>query len=139
MSTGDATVPAVQLLHSLPDGSAHIDLMIAVDAEAMQPLVTFRLPHPVDELKAGEAVEITALGGHRPQYLTYEGPLSGDRGSVARVWAGRARWIERNPSSMEVVLIANASPRIVRIRLLRQVNDRWILELAGGDDRSPAE
>lgn len=112
--------------------------MIAVDAAASQPLVTFRLSRPLGEMTPGERIDVTALGGHRPHYLTYEGPVGGDRGSVVRLWRGEARWLERSDESMRAVLRSATDPDWL-IRLHRQVNDRWILEFAGGDDRSPAE
>jgi hypothetical protein len=35
-----------------------------------------------------------SLSDHRAAYLTYEGPVSGDRGSVRRLWTGHADWTE---------------------------------------------
>jgi hypothetical protein len=41
---------------------------------------------------------------HRVHYLDYEGPLSGDRGSVRRWDAGTFDWIVDEPARMEIVL-----------------------------------
>lgn len=138
MCIGEQPVPAVQLRHELPDGSWHIDLMIAVDPEGTQPLITFRLPLAIGDLSPGRPTPITALGDHRPTYLRYEGPVSGGRGTVKRVWYGRARWIRRDPDSF--LLSLSPTPRgETTIRLTRQVDDRWILDFAGDASQSPAE
>jgi hypothetical protein len=58
----------------------HWDLML----EAGSVLRTWRLA----EIPAlGKEIDATALGDHRVMYLDYEGPVSGDRGSVKR-WDG---------------------------------------------------
>jgi hypothetical protein len=86
-----AWLPTVQLRHVLPDGSWHIDWMMAVDAARARPLVTFRLPRPVHELGAGESLAIERIGDHRPAYLEYEGDIGGGRGVVRRIAQGEAR------------------------------------------------
>jgi hypothetical protein len=78
----------VQLLHELPDGSWHIDWMIARDPDGAQPLISFRLASRVDELDPHERISTTRLADHRPAYLDYEGPISGNRGEVRRLCAG---------------------------------------------------
>ena len=81
--------PTVQLRHELPDGSAHVDWMLGQDAAGEEPLITFRVPRRVDELELGETMPAERIGEHRPAYLTYEGTLSGGRGTVARLCRGR--------------------------------------------------
>lgn len=49
--------------------------------EAGEALRTWALPA---ELRAGETQRAEALSDHRLAYLDYEGPVSGDRGSVSR-------------------------------------------------------
>ncbi len=123
-------VPAVQLRHSLPDGSWHIDLMIATDADGTRPLKTFRLPAMISELPRDQSTAVIALGDHRAAYLTYEGRLSDSRGEVMRLWAGTARWLLRDEDLLVVELMSNGSgPVVVRIR--RRANDQWLLDFAG--------
>ena len=62
--------------------------MIAQDPRGRDPLVTFRVPQRVDELHAGQRLEAARIADHRPAYLTYEGPVSGDRGTVRRLARG---------------------------------------------------
>ena len=60
----------------------HFDLMLELAED--QALATWRCPvWPLTK-----RVRITRLPDHRREYLTYEGPVSGDRGRVSRVEAG---------------------------------------------------
>lgn len=80
--------PTVLLLHELPDGTSHVDWMIAPDSEGREPLITFRLDHRVDEMTDGQRLLARRIGDHRPAYLTYEGAVSGGRGTVRRLARG---------------------------------------------------
>jgi len=62
--------------------SPHYDLMVEVTPGS--PLITWRCDRwPIDAPTA-----LTFLPDHRNAYLEYEGPVSGDRGYVARVETG---------------------------------------------------
>ena len=70
------------VLHHTGYGEDHFDLMLEVSAH--DPLITLRSPvWPILE-----DVQLTPLGEHRREYLSYEGPVSGGRGDVKRVAAG---------------------------------------------------
>lgn len=84
-----------QLLHRLPDGTSHIDWLMARDAAAERPLITFRLPASLLELSPGEPMTAVRIADHRPRYLRYEGPVSGNRGHVTRVSRGSIRHFDR--------------------------------------------
>ncbi len=75
----------VLLEHDHP--SRHWDFML----EAGPVLRTWRLfaPPTIDQ-----AVEAESIGDHRRAYLDYEGPVSGDRGTVKRWDSGKFEWIE---------------------------------------------
>ncbi len=75
----------VQLLHELPDGTSHVDWMIARDRAGREPLISFRLQRRIDELKPGQRMVAERITDHRPAYLDYEGPVSDERGSVRRL------------------------------------------------------
>ena len=75
----------VQLRHELPDGTSHVDWMIARDRAGREPLISFRLPRRIDELKPGQRMAAERLADHRPAYLDYEGPVSDEGGSVRRL------------------------------------------------------
>jgi len=55
---------------------------------------------------AGDAAPIAAekLADHRKAYLTYEGPVSGDRGEVRRVDAGACEILEQSADCWRVIL-----------------------------------
>ncbi len=70
----------VILRHELPDGgqrSSHWDMMFE-RGESLRTWAAEQLPRP------GEDTEARELPAHRLTYLDYEGPVSGDRGSVSR-------------------------------------------------------
>jgi hypothetical protein len=88
--------PTVQLLHELPDGSSHVDWLLATDPAGERPLITFRLPGRVDELEAGEVMDGQRIADHRPAYLGYEGPISGGRGTVRRLRSGVVKTLRKS-------------------------------------------
>jgi hypothetical protein len=79
---GDTNRRTVQFLHDLPDGSSHVDWMIARDPAGEEPLISFRVQRRIDELPPGQRAIAERIADHRPAYLEYEGPISGDRGSI---------------------------------------------------------
>jgi hypothetical protein len=80
----------------------HFDLMLEVDTDG--PLATWRLDcNPFVEPRGRAA----AIADHRRAYLTYEGPLTGGRGSVRRMEAGEAEVVERAGSGLRAILCGN--------------------------------
>jgi hypothetical protein len=122
--------PTVQLLHELPDGSRHVDWMLAQDPRGQGPLVTFRVPRRVDELRPGEALDAVRIADHRPAYLTYEGPVSGGRGTVTRLASGRVAALDERPDGWHLEIAWEAPPRFQRLRVTRRAagNDAWTVE-----------
>ena len=60
-------------------------------------LVTFRVQHPTWEWRGVAQITLERIADHRRDYLTYEGPLTGDRGNVSRVDTGTIvarRWTD---------------------------------------------
>jgi len=125
----------VQLQHTLPNGDWHIDWMLtpagqAGDCDAR--LITFRLPKPLHELPPGSTMAAERIADHRHAYLTYEGPVSGNRGEVRRVAAGQiSRWSD--PESLHWTLaitwqVAGESMR-QRITVARDTatSDGWTI------------
>ena len=81
--------PTVQLLHKMPDGSSHIDWMIARDSnDEKGELMTFRLEGRLDKVQKGQSILAKRIANHRWAYLEYEGPISGNRGVVSRIAEG---------------------------------------------------
>ena len=87
------------VLHHTGHGEPHFDLLIGrFDA----PLITLRLPTwPVRG-----RLSLTRLPDHRPIYLDYEGPVSGNRGEVKRVEAGTCDatgdWLRAQPTQLRL-------------------------------------
>jgi hypothetical protein len=86
------------LLHNHPAGD-HWDLLL----EAGEMLAAWRL---LADPLAGNAGAIPAqkLPDHRMIYLTYEGPISGNRGSVRRVEDGSYELLDRDGDCWRVAL-----------------------------------
>ena len=88
----------VILRHDSPRG-VHFDFMLEVG----DVLKTWALPQPP---QPGVEIECEALGDHRRAYLDYEGPLSGNRGSVTR-WDRGEYNVERQSDEKWVVNLAS--------------------------------
>ncbi len=85
----------VVLIHD--DPVLHWDFML--EKEAL--LRTWRLARPPDETGAIDAEQ---LADHRLAYLDYEGPVSGDRGTVHRFDRGEYTVIEESGDHVVVEL-----------------------------------
>ena len=97
----------------------HWDLML----EASDWLRTWRLAAPPT---ASPKIEATELGNHRRLYLDYEGPVSGDRGSVVRWDAGHYACLTDEPDYLVVRL---QSDRLRGTATLRRVQaEQWSFE-----------
>ena len=108
------------LRHDLPDGSWHLDLMIAGRAfepgvDPARPLFTLRLPpdtSPRPNDPDCQRFLAERIGDHRAVYLDYEGPIAGGRGRVARIASGAAggyrtrgdRHADRDAQTIEIEL-----------------------------------
>jgi len=92
----------VILLHTLPDGASHFDWLsesiapagnqasggVAQASDDERSLIAFRASQSVAALQPGQSLLVDQLPNHRRLYLDFEGPISGDRGSVRRVNTG---------------------------------------------------
>jgi len=86
------------VLHHTAVAEPHYDLMF--ETARGSGLETFRCPvWPPDV-----GTVVVPLGEHRREYLDYEGPVSGGRGSVMRVAAGTYRTVSRTGDRREVEL-----------------------------------
>jgi hypothetical protein len=133
MHDANATArPTVQLLHELPDGSSHVDWMLAMDAAGERPLLTFRLDGRVDELSGRRSLLAEHIGDHRPAYLTYEGLVSGDRGTVTRLRAGIIENWREAPGMRELEIAwEGREPRRQRVRMKRVESAIWAVSVIG--------
>ena len=96
----------------------HWDLML----EAGSSLRTWRLASPPT---AGQIIVATPLGDHRLIYLDYEGPLSGDRGAVARWDCGE---FDAVAQSDDLVSVRLQGWRMHGVATLKKAEAEWELE-----------
>ena len=88
------------LRHETPPGSPrplHWDFLL----EDAGTLLTWAL---AESPAAGRPIAADALTNHRTAYLDYEGPVSGNRGSVTRWDAGTFEWRHRSDREVAVIL-----------------------------------
>jgi hypothetical protein len=95
----------------------HWDLML----EAGDVLQTWRLA-TTPELD--KCIEATALGDHRIQYLDYEGPVSGNRGTVKRWDAGDFADQADSLPRLRVLVLHGARVQ-GRVRLEQVDDEQW--------------
>ncbi|MGE3803423.1 MAG: DNA polymerase ligase N-terminal domain-containing protein [Gemmataceae bacterium] len=100
----------------------HWDLML----EAGDALRTWRLAMPPSPGQAGTAHD---LASHRKMYLDYEGPVSDNRGQVARWDAGTLTWMEDGPD--QVVVDLSGQRFTGRLELRRRQGDEWNVVATG--------
>lgn len=107
----------VVLEHDSPRGR-HWDLML----ETGSVLATWALPEPPD---SGGVVICEALADHRAEYLDYEGPISGDRGSVTR-W-DRGTYVVEHRDETRLVVTLDGRRLSGRATLSQMPNEptRW--------------
>ena len=85
------------VLEHTDSAGMHWDFML----EAGPVLKTWALKQPPD---SSQPVVAEALPDHRPAYLDYEGPISGDRGSVTRWDRGTYRMVKQSEGELTVEL-----------------------------------
>jgi len=103
----------VLLRHDSP-GGVHYDLMLHWG----QVLRTWALPEVPEP---GKRLECRALEDHRLEYLDYEGPVSGERGTVARFASGTFSVLQQNDELLEVAL---SGERLAGRLTLRRIEGR---------------
>ncbi len=119
----------VVLRHECPTDykpGVHWDFMLEVESV----LRTWSLPAPPDAAPSGEA---ESLADHRLAYLDYEGPILGERGSVAR-WDGGA-FTTVSQSAERVVVILSGTRLRGQATLQREPESatKWRFEYRADD------
>jgi hypothetical protein len=112
----------VLLRHDHP--SLHWDLLL--EAAEHAPCPTWRLPAP---LPAGQAILAVRLPDHRPHYLTYEGPISGNRGTVQRERSGHFQILLEEPGRLEILLRDASGEWLLTLQQQTPLSERWLLHL----------
>lgn len=122
---------AVLLRHEC-GAQSHYDLMIE-DPSAPPGrgrLLTWRSTEPSWRWVELGRVDLEAIEPHRRDYLMYQGPLSGGRGSVSRVDEGTVAI--RDWSADGGVLDLRFGRFTGTVELRRAVNPQWVLSIKKG-------
>lgn len=98
----------VVLRHDRHGAASHFDWLLAVDDPPVRPLLTWRCEDRPDLAAAGEALAAQRIEPHRTAYLEFEGPLSGNRGTVQRIADGV--WRPANGESLRAIAYDSALP-----------------------------
>ncbi len=109
----------VILQHESPSG-LHFDFMLEMGGV----LKTWSLAQPP---APGVDMEAKALPDHRPAYLDYEGPISGDRGSVTRWDRGTYEVETQSESELTVQLNGEKLNGRVSLRQSPTAEKNWRL------------
>ena len=125
-------LPFVILRHSFEGAPKrdHFDLLIetepGTDPDA-RTLIAFR---STDLDAQGLPTSAERLEAHRRRYLTYEGPVTGNRGSVTRVRTGTARLTERE-DAIDLRATFDDDPAHPLVRTIRRSQaDIWLFSPA---------
>ncbi len=95
---------SVILIHNLPDGSSHFDWLVdRPELQSEHRLLAFRCQHRPDSTDHSDFQAIK-LPNHRAIYLTYEGQISNNRGTVQRLEAGKVVHLEQTPHSINILI-----------------------------------
>ena len=100
----------------------HWDLMLEHPSEST--LMTWALESPPE---AGLQISATQIANHRLKYLEYEGPISNDRGSVARIFESSFEWGE---FTKQRIVIRLDSERFSKIEILLQSESNWSVQFS---------
>ena len=122
MRTGFDVLPRFAILyHQCPvdnPRSTHWDLLLEEEGK----LRTWAM---ASEPVPGIAIDAEQLADHRLEYLTYEGPISNDRGSVTRWDEGSYTLLEDD--SERILLLLNGQRIAGQVELCREssATQRW--------------
>lgn len=79
----------VVLLHTLPDGNFHFDWLIEIPNRSDEHrLRSFRTDSDPSLWHSGQLFPVEQLRNHRAHYLSHEGSIGSNRGSVVQVTRG---------------------------------------------------
>lgn len=111
------------VLHHTGVAEPHFDFMF--ERRAGEMLRTFRIG--VWPMEFGRDQTATELPDHRHDYLTYEGPVSGDRGEVKRVAAGTATVSEEQDEIQCTLQVETPSMELLTLELRRRSGTIWTI------------
>lgn len=117
------------LRHEVPESfgrSSHWDLLLERENSCWTWALEV-LPHGLFHSPENESVSALRLPDHRKHYLDYQGPLSGDRGTVHRTLGGTCKWLENSDKLIVVELAFEQA--ICTLTFEKDYNEHWKLSL----------
>jgi len=93
-------------------------------------LTTWALAQSPDE---PGPIDAESLTDHRLEYLDYEGPVSGDRGTVRRWDAGTYRLVRQSERELVLLLEGRRVRGTVTLSRMGDETRQWRFELGGRD------
>jgi hypothetical protein len=112
------------ILHHVQSEGEHWDLMLEHGAA----LLTWQLElNPVEH--SDVAIPARRIFDHRKDFLTYEGPISRNRGHVERVESGFMEWEKLTDHECVVWLGGNVMAGTYHLR--RRQGEEWVFAVAG--------
>ena len=102
-------------LHSTDEGS-HYDFMVDIG----QALATWRLDRLPLSLGPDDNLPAERLPDHRRDYLSYQGPIGGGRGTVRIIDAGRCRILVRSRDTWRIQLAGRQAQGVFTVRRLER-------------------
>jgi hypothetical protein len=120
------------LRHETPPGSPrplHWDLLL----EDAGTLLTWALTEPP---ATGRPIAAEALANHRTAYLDYEGPVSGNRGTVTRWDTGTFQWRRRSDREIAVNLSGHVLCGEAVLTRADDTSQQWRFVVRATDDIS---
>lgn len=121
-SSAPNSVRFVVLAHDEPNGGRHFDLMIAQGPA----LATWRCPVEPEKASVGP-LTLKKLPDHRLHYLTYEGPISGNRGMVRRRDEGTCAILRREEAEWLVEFSGRVLNGRFQLRSTSDADQSWLL------------
>ncbi|MBX2852620.1 MAG: hypothetical protein KTR15_12850 [Phycisphaeraceae bacterium] len=100
-------------------------------------LWTARVAPPPQDWPQRRRLELTAITPHRRNYLTYQGPVPGNRGRVRRLASGTCDaklW-----TAHRIVLAMKTESIQIELQLVRQSADLWLAPVLAGPLVRPNE
>lgn len=113
----------VILTHDHPH--LHWDLMLEMDGG----LWTWRLELEPDRFNCEAGINAIRLPDHRLQYLDYEGPVSGNRGTVTRWDQGDYEIVNKSDTSIQINFRGGNLNRAMLL-VGNDFDDGWIFQSA---------
>ncbi len=110
-------------------GPLHYDLMI----QRVTSLATWQLATPPDQARSDRALPARRLADHRLEYLTYQGPVSGGRGSVAIADKGICQVLSADQSHLLVHLEGSKLHGVYRLQSTGPLPDQWTFAPSSGE------